>query len=138
MIDWNTLSPAAQKVMLQRPAVSAADDVRPVCEEILKRVQSDGDSALRGYANRFDGRATDAPLLCSDLDFADAEQALDPELKDAIKQAYNNIRRFHLAQVPKNISLSTQPGVAWSCATRPSTPSAYTCQAAVRHCLPRY
>ncbi|WP_442792752.1 histidinol dehydrogenase [Pseudoalteromonas sp. T1lg76] len=112
MIDWNTLSPAAQKVMLQRPAVSAADDVRPVCEEILKRVQSDGDSALRDYANRFDGRATDAPLLCSDLDFADAEQALDTELKDAIKQAYNNIRRFHLAQVPKNISLSTQPGVA--------------------------
>ncbi|MFY8274825.1 histidinol dehydrogenase [Pseudoalteromonas sp. SSDWG2] len=112
MIDWNTLSDQQQQALLQRPAVSAADNVRPVCAEILMQVQTQGDAALRDYANAFDARPTDAPLLCSAEDFEQAQDALSDELKNAIKQAYNNIRRFHLAQVPKNMSLSTQPGVA--------------------------
>ncbi|MEO2268577.1 histidinol dehydrogenase [Pseudoalteromonas pernae] len=112
MIDWNTLSESQQQQVLQRPAVTAADDVRPVCEEILKRVKNEGDAALRDYADRFDGRSSDAPLLCSEDDFTRADEQLTLELKSAIKQAYDNIRRFHLAQVPKNMSLSTQPGVA--------------------------
>ncbi len=112
MIDWNTLSESQQQQVLQRPAVTAADDVRPVCEEILKRVKNEGDAALRDYADRFDGRSSDAQLLCSEDDFTRADEQLTLELKSAIKQAYDNIRRFHLAQVPKNMSLSTQPGVA--------------------------
>ena len=40
-----------------------------------------------------------------------SEQALSAELKYAIDTAYANVKRFHEAQLPKDIKLSTQPGV---------------------------
>ncbi|GAP73637.1 histidinol dehydrogenase [Pseudoalteromonas sp. SW0106-04] len=112
MIVWNSLSGEQQQALLQRPGVAAADNVRPICEDIMAKVQQQGDSALKAIAAKLDKRSTEAEILCPQQDIIDAQQQLSEELKAAIEQAYTNIKRFHQAQQPKSISLSTQPGVS--------------------------
>jgi histidinol dehydrogenase len=93
-----------------RPAVSASAKVEAICKTILANVKEQGDEALLSMAKEFDNRSN--PRLCVPLDEINAsEQALSAELKYAIDTAYANVKRFHEAQLPKDIKLSTQPGV---------------------------
>jgi histidinol dehydrogenase len=93
-----------------RPAVSASAKVEAICQTILADVKAQGDKALLDMAKKFDNRAT--PRLRVPLDEINAsEQALSAELKYAIDTAYANVKRFHEAQLPKDIKLSTQAGV---------------------------
>ncbi|TMO03802.1 histidinol dehydrogenase [Pseudoalteromonas sp. S558] len=110
MLRWNEESSQVQTAALMRPAVSASAKVEAICKTILANVKEQGDEALLSMAKEFDNRAN--PRLCVPLDEINAsEQALSAELKYAIDTAYANVKRFHEAQLPKDIKLSTQPGV---------------------------
>lgn len=110
MLRWNEESSQVQAAALMRPAVSASAKVEAICKTILVNVKEQGDEALLSMAKEFDNRAN--PRLCVPLDEINAsEQALSAELKYAIDTAYANVKRFHEAQLPKDIKLSTQPGV---------------------------
>ncbi|CAM2860954.1 histidinol dehydrogenase [Pseudoalteromonas distincta] len=110
MLRWNEESSQVQAAALMRPAVSASAKVEAICKTILANVKEQGDKALLSMAKEFDNRSN--PRLCVPLDEINAsEQALSAELKYAIDTAYANVKRFHEAQLPKDIKLSTQPGV---------------------------
>ncbi|WP_350550704.1 histidinol dehydrogenase [Pseudoalteromonas sp. 120-MNA-CIBAN-0494] len=110
MLRWNEESSQAQAAALTRPAVSASAKVEAICKTILAKVKEQGDDALLDMAKEFDNRAN--PRLRVSLDEINAsEQALSAELKYAIDTAYANVKCFHEAQLPKDIKLSTQPGV---------------------------
>lgn len=110
MFRWNEESSQAQAAALMRPAVSASSKVEAICKTILANVKAQGDDALIAMAEKFDNRVN--PRLCVPIDEINAsEQALSKELKYAIDTAYANVKRFHEAQLPKDIELSTQPGV---------------------------
>jgi len=110
MLRWNEESSQVQAAALMRPAVSASAKVEAICQTIMSDVKEQGDKALLDMAKKFDNRAT--PRLRVPLDEINAsEQALSAELKYAIDTAYANVKRFHEAQLPKDIKLSTQPGV---------------------------
>ena len=88
------------------------ESVKSIIDDIRKR----GDAALYDYALRFDSSRLDF-LYVSDEEFEEAEKAVSPELKAAIAHAAQNIRKFHQAQMPSEVSVETAPGVR--CVSRP-------------------
>lgn len=95
--------------LLKRP-VFAKEDIEPRVQAILDAVKHKGDEALREFARRFDGVEVDSFEIGQDQ-IAAAESQLDAALKDAIGQAYQNIRRFHESQRQPVEKIETTPGV---------------------------
>ena len=83
---------------------------------ILEDVKTKGDSAIRELAARIDGVELD-DLRVSQAEINEAAASISPELKEAIAQAIANIEAFHAAQLPKEITVETMPGV--TCIQRP-------------------
>ncbi len=110
MFRWNEENQQAQQAVLTRPAVTASKEVEAICIDILNAVKTEGDAALLKMAKEFDKRETPR-LLVPIEEINQAEQLLSSELKAAIETAYANVKRFHQAQLPKDIKLTTQPGV---------------------------
>ncbi len=69
-----------------------------VVDQIVRDVQSEGDTAVRRYTEIFDQRALEE-LEVPRTEWNRALEALDPELRDALKIAEGRIRSFHERQV---------------------------------------
>jgi len=118
LIDWNSCSPAQQRELLMRPAISASDSITRTVTEILDNVKARGDEALREYSARFD--KTDVQTVkVSAQDIADASARLGEELKQAMAVAVSNITTFHRAQILPAVDIETLPGVRCQQVTRP-------------------
>jgi len=84
---------------------------------ILGDVRERGDVALVEMAERFDRvrlQSVEVPREAWDA----AVETLDPAVRAALERAALNIRRFHEAQLPGEVSLDVEPGVritrAWA------------------------
>ncbi|PSP49758.1 histidinol dehydrogenase [Halobacteriales archaeon QH_1_68_42] len=94
----DSLTPAERRALFDRDAGVEAvrDDVRGIVE----RVRTEGDVALREFAEEFDG------VSVGNIDITDrAERAfegLDGEVRTAIETAAGNVERFHEQQVPED------------------------------------
>jgi len=84
---------------------------------IMTDVRERGDIALVEMGERFDRvrlESVEVPRAAWDT----AVQALDPKVRSALERAAANIRRFHEAQLPGEVSLDVEPGVritrAWA------------------------
>lgn len=102
--------PAATLARLldRRPADDA--DVAAAVAGMLADVRARGDAALRDMAQRFDGVRLDA-LEVPRRSWDDAVAALDVDVRAALERAAANIRRFHEAQLPGDVTLEVEPGV---------------------------
>ncbi len=100
-VDWPAI--------LARPTQDFAEIEEKVAP-ILQKVKSEGDSALREYAREFDQIELDNIAFEKDALEA-AESKLGESLKQAIHQAYQNIRTFHEAQKQPIEKIETMPGV---------------------------
>ena len=78
--------------------------------DIIGRVRSGGDDALRALSREIDGIDIDE-LRASEAEFAEAAEAVSPAVKAAVRQAAANIEAFHKAQMPRSIEVQTSPGV---------------------------
>ena len=83
---------------------------------ILERVRKGGDAALTAITREIDGLEI-LDFRVSDAEIEDAAGMVSEELKKAIDDAIANIRAFHEAQLPKEITVETTPGV--TCIQRP-------------------
>ncbi|MFC3476993.1 histidinol dehydrogenase [Halobacterium litoreum] len=92
------LGPDRRRALFDRDA--GVDAVRSDVRDIVDRVQTEGDVALREFASEFDG------VEVGNLDVTDeAERAyeeIDDGVRDAIESAAENIREFHEAQLPED------------------------------------
>jgi histidinol dehydrogenase len=95
--------------ILKRPTQSLKE-IRKVVEPILDQVAEGGDAALKRLTTQFDG-VTVANLLVTKEEVSAAAGKLSKELKEAIQQASNNIRRFHECQKIPPIKMETMKGV---------------------------
>ncbi|WP_144903434.1 histidinol dehydrogenase [Halobellus captivus] len=90
------LSPDERAAFFDRDAGVA--DVRGDVREILDRVRTEGDVAIREFCREFDG------VEVGNLDVSDAAERayedIDDDLREAIETAAENVRRFHERQVP--------------------------------------
>ena len=78
-------------------------------EEILSRVQAEGDAALMELTERFDGVRPD-PLRIPPQRLADAWQATPASLKDALRLAHQRILAFHQHQLPTDLAVTGPHG----------------------------
>lgn len=102
-----------QLARLMRRAEKDIRDLFPLAQEVIDRVRVDGDAAVVEYARRFDAASFEASMLrATPADFEAARQSLSAEVVAAIRQAHDNIRRFHSEQMPEPMwFMEVQPGV---------------------------
>lgn len=110
MISWSTLSALQQTETLARPAMADSQELRATVVDILAAVEQRGDAAVLEYTRRFDSpNASQLTLAVEKRD--DLAARVSAEVKQAILTAFNNVKLFHQAQRPENITLTTTPGV---------------------------
>jgi histidinol dehydrogenase len=84
---------------------------------ILSDVRGRGDLALLEMAERFDGVLLGALEIPREA-WSTAVAELDAEVRSALERAATNIRRFHEAQIPAEVTLDVEPGIritrAWA------------------------
>ena len=101
--------------LCSRPS-NANPVVRERVEAILQRVREQGDEALRQLSLEIDRRPLEQ-IEVSPEEILEAEVRVSADVKRAVAAAEANIRAFHEAQRPREISVETAPGVR--CIQRP-------------------
>ncbi|HWZ03149.1 MAG TPA: histidinol dehydrogenase, partial [Mucilaginibacter sp.] len=97
------------KKLVQRN-VDPANEIRSIVEDIITKVKEHGDSALLDFALKFD-KVELAKLYLGKEELEAIASAVTTEQKAALEIAYNNIYKFHAAQVKAEDKIETMPGV---------------------------
>ena len=85
---------AAVLAALESRGGAALDSVLPAVQRIVAAVRRGGDRALLRYAAQFDGLGDAAKLRITPQEMAEAWEAIDPALREALKTAARQIRAF--------------------------------------------
>lgn len=107
---WFELDNAAKQKVLNRPNPKSNADLPEQVAAIIKAVRNTGDKALKFYSQKFDNIDTNEVVLSLPLQQL-AVYKLAEDRRLAIELAYQNIRKFHAAQEPKDLLIETMPGV---------------------------
>ncbi|MDF1585107.1 histidinol dehydrogenase [Marinimicrococcus flavescens] len=105
------LDEAQRQALLARTEADLSTFLEPA-RRIVEAVREEGDAAIVRLAREIDKvELRPDGLLATEEEFAAAEKALEPEVKEAILYAVDNIRRFHEKQVPEPMWLEEiRPG----------------------------
>ena len=96
--------------LANRRLLFSADTERAVAR-IIKDVRSKGDSALRRYAEKWDGLAPKQSFRVSEKELAAALASIPANLRHALETAAHNIRKFAEWQKPQEFTREIQPGL---------------------------
>jgi histidinol dehydrogenase len=110
--ELSALAPADRAVLMRR-AEQDISSLLPTAQAVIERVRREGDAALVDYTRQFDApNYTADHLKATPDDFAQARDAVGPEVVAAIQHAHDNIRRFHEEQMPEPMwFMEVQPGI---------------------------
>jgi histidinol dehydrogenase len=92
--------------------------LEPQVRRIINDVRRNGDRALRRYAERWDGLAKNQSLQVPEAEIAAAYKNISPDLRQSLREAAINIRRFCQWQMPKSWT-RTRSGVSLGQLVRP-------------------
>jgi histidinol dehydrogenase len=97
---------------LERPPSRVDPAVVATVDGILKEVRARGDEALVELTARLDGFAARSArdLAIAPAEFAKAEQALAPAVREALRYAAGRIERYHAAAMPKSWRIADEHG----------------------------
>lgn len=109
LIDWNLLDRPGRRAALARPHRDARADIARTAQSIVERVRREGDTALIDLTRRHDRVKLDS-LAVADEDFDSAHKRLGAENLRTLERARDNIRKFHLGQLPPTEN-EVEPGV---------------------------
>jgi histidinol dehydrogenase len=104
---------------LEQRGATDLSAVEPAVRRIVNHVRRNRDRALRRYAQRWDGLTGNVPLRVPEADLHQAWDNTSPDLRAAITQAANNIRRYSEWQKPEEWRREIQPGVCVGQLVRP-------------------
>ncbi|MBO7171077.1 MAG: histidinol dehydrogenase, partial [Clostridia bacterium] len=85
-------------------------NVTDIVKDIIADVRANGDRALFAYCERFDG-ARFSSLEVSDAEIEEAVSLVEPKFLEILKEAAENIRRFHSAQKRNSFIINEKDGV---------------------------
>ena len=95
---------------LKSRAQNSDKDVIPAVSEIIENVKANGDSAVKDYTIKFDGKAPEKVEISSeDIDGLIAK--CSPEYLETVKKAAANIADFHQRQVQQSWLTTKENGV---------------------------
>ena len=107
--NYKDLSKAdIEKLILRNP--DSKNEIRSKVEEIIDEVKKNGDTALKSFAQKFDGVVIDK-LFIEKEEINRLADKIEPKVKAAIKTAYENIKKFHESQIAKEEKVETTIGV---------------------------
>ncbi len=86
--------------------------------DILNNVRENGDESVKDYTEKFDNVTIDE-LKVSDEEIKKAYDTIDESLVVALRQAGENIRKFHERQVPEEWKIEVMPGITAGQIVRP-------------------
>lgn len=95
--------------LLKRPTLDV-EALRGTVSEVLQRVRTEGDRAVKEYEEKFD-KVQLTSLAVTPEEMAEGVARVAPELKSAIELAHANIEKFHTAQRFEGKPVETRPGV---------------------------
>ena len=99
-----------QRSLLYERRPSDEADLQAATRDMLRRVRTEGDAALRDFARRFDGADLEALEVPRER-WGEALETLDPRVTEALSRAARNIETFHRAQIPADVEIEVEPGV---------------------------
>jgi len=101
-----------RKQLLRRAEIDISN-LLPQAQNVIDDVYKNGDGAVINYTRQYDAKNFTTELLrVSTGDFITARSSISDEVVDAISHAYENIRRFHEAQLPEPMWFTeVEPGV---------------------------
>lgn len=108
-LEWNQLDGSGREAALARPRQRSDPRLQSAVAAIVEEVRSGGWDALSEIALRLDGKE---PRLIEVAPVAaEARRHLAPDQLSALKLAAANIRAFHEACVPQDVTVETAPGL---------------------------
>ena len=87
-----------------------ASGVEEIVSAIIENVKQNGDKALFEYAEKFD-KVTLSTLEVSEKEIEDAFNSVDPDFIEIVKEAKENIEKFHKNQVREGFQIKEENGV---------------------------
>ncbi|KAJ7094692.1 histidinol dehydrogenase-domain-containing protein [Mycena belliarum] len=115
--DLAHISSDERDALLRRPVMNSGEMITRV-KPIVDDVRTRGDAALLELTAKFDKAELTSTVVFPP--FAADTMVVDPEVGEAIKIAYRNIRKFHEAQADRTtLRVETMPGVVCSRFARP-------------------
>jgi histidinol dehydrogenase len=120
LINWPDTSEAQKQSALHRPPIPSGNFQATVAT-IISRVREEGDEALRELGEKYDGVMIDK-LEVSAEEWAAAESLVDPLILQAMDEAIERIRAFHIAGKPAPMSMETAPGLVCEARYLPISP----------------
>ncbi|KAJ3059804.1 trifunctional histidinol dehydrogenase [Podochytrium sp. JEL0797] len=112
------LTPTEKLALLQRPIYNLAE-ISARVQPIVSAVQQRGDAAVKEFTAQFDRVELDTVVLHAPFPQSILDQ-VPVDVKDAIDLAFENIRKFHAAQLDTtDLVVETMPGVVCSRFSRP-------------------
>ena len=112
--NYNDLSDEEIRKLTKRPKMDFQSIFRQV-EPIIKKVEQEGDAGINYYTQKFDGVAPNPVVVNPQA----KKVTLEKPTKHAIDTAFDNIYRFHKAQLPETFKVETMPGVECKRVARP-------------------
>lgn len=111
LFELARLSESERQGLLARSESDLSAFMEPA-RAIVEAVRAEGDAAIVRLAREIDKVTLDPDrLMATEAEFEAAERALEPEVKEAIAYAVDNIRRFHERQKPEPMWLmEIRPG----------------------------
>ncbi len=93
--------------LLKRRAELDIENALAVAKEIIDKIKQHGDAGILEYVRKFDyPEAQVENLKATPEEFAQAHKLIKPEIKEALEQAFCNIKEVHQRQMPEEIQLA--------------------------------
>jgi histidinol dehydrogenase len=96
---------------LERRGSTDLIKVEPQVRRIVNDVRTQGDRAVRKYAEKWDGLAPRQSLLVPASDLENAWKSVSEDFRRALRTAAENIRRYCERQCPQEWRISTHSGI---------------------------
>ena len=110
LYHWNGLGRQQRRTVLERLAAPAEPALAARVKDIMERVRTGGDQALKKLEAELDGVELD-DLEAGEKEIGEAGDLLTGQQRDAIHTALENIRACHAAQKPADTRTEPVPGV---------------------------
>jgi len=118
--DWSGLNAEQRQALLRRP-VARQDNLHESVTGIIKQVRQGGDTALEALTLKLDG-VTPISFELTENDLESALKRVDPKLIEALEDAASRIEVFHRADLPRNGTVETAPGLTCRVHYQPLSP----------------
>ena len=113
----NNLTSKGIEDLTKRPSIKLENTFK-IVKPILESVKTKGLKAALNFAKKFD-EFDGEHFKVTKEEFEEAEAKIKPNLKTALEIAADNIKKFHIEQIPKNYEIETMNGINCSREFRP-------------------